>query len=332
MFEERLSESFEGLQGHGPRCEGYCEMMHTEDQVVDLKSSKFVETQEKFSEVNERQRKEPVVREPDSPSAFLYPESESEDEPNLGDRQIRFSKTIVTLPGQSQRIACWSSKNALFVASNRKVYVFPRDKPHYKDAVCAKGSLFFEINRVIVRKTEDRRYSLCDFSSKEFVDYPKPPVASYNGLIWTCETKGSLVCSFLDLETGKQYFSLKKSIQFSPNFYGDSMGSFKQCSKYPQFCVAKFNRGLILLDLKQTTVTQLINPLNFAYEEDDDGDELHVFPGYPNGKFDTRYTDPEDDGLEEMMATTVKRREVVGRMIVGRMIVGRIMIINDYYE
>lgn len=69
------------------------------------------------------------------------------------------------------------------------------------------------------------------------------------------------------------------------------LGRFKQCTTCPQFVAATHKAGMLLLDLKNVTVTNLLNPLRELAEQsvvDSEEESLRVFPGYIGNSFDVR--------------------------------------------
>lgn len=299
-FKERLPSSFEGLQEHTIKCNKFCDKMHGKYVVTDLKSYESVNLDEEFEVTDE------------------------------SDCILSYSNTTLTLPPGSSVLLCENSKSGIFVYCQPYTYVFLRDKPHYKDAICVPfGAYYSEINGVIVRSVPGGFYALADFASKTFVEYPAihevsskgyrsdsceaaQPVACYNGLVWRCHTPGQVLGSFMDLQTGKQYYGNKKLFKYASWTLNEAMTTLKQCSRYPHLVLTRCNKGLILHDLKNVEVTYLVNPLRTMNIQD-----LYVFPGYLGDKFDVRYTDPKDDNSFDLVVGAHSDRYIYRHMFRG---------------
>ncbi|KAG5358898.1 hypothetical protein CKK34_5211 [Yarrowia sp. E02] len=184
-------------------------------------------------------------------------------------------------------------------------YVFPIHNLHYKNAVFFHHGdcRLYEIGSVVVCELDEDEFALYyyDVDRQQYVKFGKShfsskPVASYNGLIWwqeKNEDREDLLVAvaplFWDLEKGQTYTRVDKSI-FIEAFVGNGCSAltkerFSQCSREKQFLVAPYEQGIVLLDLKTGSVTDLRNLFLDGKDDDEDFREDRSFL-YLDGKDD----------------------------------------------
>lgn len=170
----------------------------------------------------------------------------------------------------------------------------PRDNAHYEKGYIfnGAGASLFQIGNVhfaretpgLIHRAAVYRYRFADFESKQMVEYGAGrhayPVASYNGLVWWHLLKGprSLVPTFVDLQSPKRvYFLPQRAITgVSHNLFEQSCIS--RISS--QFVVALSDTGIEIVDLDTGVITAVTGPSDWP--------AARFFPGYWNGKFQTR--------------------------------------------
>lgn len=263
-YNHKMPGDFEALQSHNDYCERDCELIHFETGLMDLKTLKKVD-EEKYELVGNvvkfkgRDITLPPGIVPRTPSSF--------------DRSVRINK------------------HSILVETASEWFLFPIDTPHFEHAVrFDRSHSCFEMNNVFVQKygsawERSAKHALYDFSTKTFIDTSDTPVASYKGLIWKSHfSQKRLYPSFVDLATGKEYFRKDKAIVF-PEI--ESVHDFHQCDNTHQFLTARYDSGLVLVDL-EGSLTYLVNCGRAKDYEEEWTESVHVYPGYLGDYFDVR--------------------------------------------
>lgn len=218
----------------------------------------------------------------------VYPEvlAEYEDETvvQCGDLQVSLPPSIESQDISLDRPVVLTESFVCLCLESRDWYALPRDAPHFANGMqfINTGQPPIEIGGVLVNyeslpDTEQIRFELADFETKQMVDYAlfhdgeySPPVASYNGIIWWNLGQGpwfSVVPTFKDLASPDRVYYLPRTAitcLTSPEFQQGSRArdSAQFLLSHPLWTDTEYRMQVI--DLAKTVITNVNSPIDTA--------------------------------------------------------------------
>lgn len=196
------------------------------------------------------------------------------------------------------------------VDTEKGTYIFPRDKPHYKDAfVYPKddnsgiwvNQAFFRDSRVVDRGLHKGLFHIFDPHGKKLVKYSTPckphPVALYKGLFWwNSQEKTTLTPTFIDLASpGKVYYRKDRIVKIGVSNVWTEYFQITQPGN-EQFIMKQHPEGLYVMDLD----TGLLTDVYMEEELIDEGPLGRIFCGFEGDKFEA-YVLPHDEIIQRTL-------------------------------